>query len=90
MGKLLRGIRAYLYDARTCGVLEKSSCIHNNYKKDYEPVDFYVFLPFNLAMSMGGGKLQIYDASYVCCPRMRKLTKKVNFHLFQVWPFSGV
>lgn len=90
MGKLLRGTGPQLYDARTCGVLEKSCGVLNNYKKSYQPVDFYVFLPFNPAMSMGGGKLQIYDASYVCCPRTRKLTKKINFHLLQVWPFSGV
>lgn len=55
MGKLLKGIGAQLYDARTCGVLEKSCCILNNYKKAYQPVDFYVFLPFNPAMSMEEG-----------------------------------
>lgn len=68
-----------MYDARTCGVLEKSCGVLNNYKKAYQPVNFYVFLPFNPAMAMGGWKLQIYDASYVCCPRTRKLTKKNKF-----------
>lgn len=71
-----------MYNARICGAFEKSCGVLNNYKKAYQPVNFYVFLPFNPAMAMGGLKLQIYDASYVCCPRTRKLTPKNNFHLF--------
>lgn len=42
----------------------------------YQTVNFDAFLPFGPAMAMGEGKLQIYDASYVWCPRIRKLTRK--------------